>query len=176
MARCAEFERALIQERVRAGVRNARHKGKQLGRPSKKLDRDKILRLRQSGLSWRDIANELGAGVATVIRAAGLPSIGSVTGALVWEGLEVLVAIASVIPKWSSHSRKSLKRKTSISQFRNAPKSRTRDFASLFRTGVGFPPCCFRNMMVRVSLARVSDNSERPIIQPQSGPDLVAAL
>jgi hypothetical protein len=29
----AEFERALIQERVRAGLRNARAKGKRLGRP-----------------------------------------------------------------------------------------------------------------------------------------------
>jgi DNA invertase Pin-like site-specific DNA recombinase len=29
----AEFERALIQERVKAGLRNARAKGKQLGRP-----------------------------------------------------------------------------------------------------------------------------------------------
>jgi DNA invertase Pin-like site-specific DNA recombinase len=75
MARCAKFERALVQERVRAGLRNARRKGKQLGRPSKKLDCDKILRLRQSGLSWTDIANELGAGVATVIRAAGMPSM-----------------------------------------------------------------------------------------------------
>ena len=28
----AEFERALIQERVRAGLRNARNKGKKLGR------------------------------------------------------------------------------------------------------------------------------------------------
>ena len=29
----AEFERALIQERVRAGLRNARAKGRRLGRP-----------------------------------------------------------------------------------------------------------------------------------------------
>lgn len=29
----AEFERSLIQERVRAGLRNARAKGKRLGRP-----------------------------------------------------------------------------------------------------------------------------------------------
>ena len=29
----AEFERALIQERVRAGLRNARAKGKHIGRP-----------------------------------------------------------------------------------------------------------------------------------------------
>ena len=29
----AEFERALIQERVKAGIRNARAKGKRIGRP-----------------------------------------------------------------------------------------------------------------------------------------------
>lgn len=29
----AEFERALIQERVKAGLRNARAEGKRLGRP-----------------------------------------------------------------------------------------------------------------------------------------------
>src|SRR5437868_2748958 len=33
IAAMAEFERALIQERVRAGLRNARQKGKRLGRP-----------------------------------------------------------------------------------------------------------------------------------------------
>jgi DNA invertase Pin-like site-specific DNA recombinase len=34
----AEFERAMIQERVRAGLRRARDEGKQLGRP--KIDAD----------------------------------------------------------------------------------------------------------------------------------------
>src|SRR5579864_2155409 len=36
MAAFAEFERDLIRERVKAGVLNARAKGKQLGRPGKK--------------------------------------------------------------------------------------------------------------------------------------------
>src|SRR5258708_18422736 len=34
----AELERSLIAERVRAGVRNARAKGKRLGRPAVKVD------------------------------------------------------------------------------------------------------------------------------------------
>jgi len=34
----AEFERALIQERVKAGIRNARAKGKRIGRPRKLVD------------------------------------------------------------------------------------------------------------------------------------------
>ena len=34
----AEFERSLIQERVRAGLRNARAKGKKFGRPRAQID------------------------------------------------------------------------------------------------------------------------------------------
>ena len=34
----AELERSLIAERVRAGLRNARAKGKKLGRPARKVD------------------------------------------------------------------------------------------------------------------------------------------
>jgi DNA invertase Pin-like site-specific DNA recombinase len=67
----AEFERALIQERVvRAGLRNARQKGRRLGRPSKNVERRRIVQLRESGATWRAISNELGVGVATLIRAA----------------------------------------------------------------------------------------------------------
>jgi DNA invertase Pin-like site-specific DNA recombinase len=49
----AEFERALIQERVKAGIRNARAKGKRLGRPSKKVDAATVAGLRSQGASWR---------------------------------------------------------------------------------------------------------------------------
>jgi len=42
----AEFERALIQERVRAGLRNAKAKGKQIGRPRQAVDSAKALELR----------------------------------------------------------------------------------------------------------------------------------
>jgi DNA invertase Pin-like site-specific DNA recombinase len=41
----AEFERALIQERVRAGLRNARAKGRRLGRPRVIVDALQIARL-----------------------------------------------------------------------------------------------------------------------------------
>jgi DNA invertase Pin-like site-specific DNA recombinase len=56
----AEFERALIQERVRAGLRNARAKGKRLGRPRLIVDCARIGRLRAQGLSWEKIAAQLG--------------------------------------------------------------------------------------------------------------------
>src|SRR5271169_4963404 len=52
----AELERSLIAERVRAGLRNARAKGKRLGRPRVIVDRAKIGSLRTQGLSWRKIA------------------------------------------------------------------------------------------------------------------------
>jgi len=70
----AEFERSLIQERVRAGLRNARAKGKRLGRPSVKVDAGEIARLRSQGLGWRAIASKLGVGLGTVVRAAGKSS------------------------------------------------------------------------------------------------------
>jgi len=64
----AEFERALIQERVRAGLRNARAKGKRLGRPKADLSGTQVAALRASGASLRAIAKELGVGVGTVHR------------------------------------------------------------------------------------------------------------
>ncbi len=65
----AEFERALIQERVRAGLRHARAKGKRLGRPQVSVNVNLIASLRASGLSWRAIARKLGVGEGTVRRA-----------------------------------------------------------------------------------------------------------
>ena len=56
----AELERSLIVERVRAGLRNARAKGKRLGRPRVIVDAAKICGLRERGWSIREIADELG--------------------------------------------------------------------------------------------------------------------
>lgn len=65
----AEFERALIQERVRAGIRNARARGKQFGRPRIAVDTARIARLRASGASWSEISEQLEIGVGTAYRA-----------------------------------------------------------------------------------------------------------
>src|ERR1700680_5135352 len=70
----AELERSLIVERVRAGLRNARAKGKTLGRPRVVVDTERITALRAQGLSLRSIASELGASVGTVYQAARNPS------------------------------------------------------------------------------------------------------
>jgi len=66
----AEFERALIQERVKAGLRHARSKGKRLGRPTIVVDRSRIASLRTQGRGWKAIAREMKLGVGTVLRAA----------------------------------------------------------------------------------------------------------
>lgn len=55
----AEFEASLIRERVRAGLRNAKAKGKRLGRPIR-VDPQEARRLRQQGHSLREIALALG--------------------------------------------------------------------------------------------------------------------
>jgi DNA invertase Pin-like site-specific DNA recombinase len=62
----AEFERALIQERVKAGLHNARRTGKQLGRPRRLVDFDRIARMKAEGRSFRSIAEKLGVGYGTV--------------------------------------------------------------------------------------------------------------
>jgi DNA invertase Pin-like site-specific DNA recombinase len=57
----AEFERELIAERVKAGIENARRKGKRLGRrPTPLIDIEKVLELHQKNpsLSLRSIARK----------------------------------------------------------------------------------------------------------------------
>jgi DNA invertase Pin-like site-specific DNA recombinase len=68
IAAMAEFERSLIQERVKAGLRNARAKGKRLGRPTKRPDGGAIARLRGDGNTWNQIAATIGVGRSTLIR------------------------------------------------------------------------------------------------------------
>jgi DNA invertase Pin-like site-specific DNA recombinase len=62
----AELERSLIAERVRAGLKNARAKGKRLGRPRKIQDASLIGRLHGAGVSYAAIAQNLGVCPATV--------------------------------------------------------------------------------------------------------------
>ncbi len=69
----AEFERSLIQERVKAGLRNARARGKRLGRPKliqpNSLDATRIASLRARHCSWRVVARTLGCSARTCRRA-----------------------------------------------------------------------------------------------------------
>jgi DNA invertase Pin-like site-specific DNA recombinase len=65
----AELERSLIVERVKAGLRNARAKGKRLGRPRKVLPDSRIASLRARGCSWRTIARQIGCSARTARRS-----------------------------------------------------------------------------------------------------------
>jgi DNA invertase Pin-like site-specific DNA recombinase len=65
----AELERSLIVERVRAGLRNAKAKGKHLGRPRVIVDARRIAVLRKSGASWATICRETGLSKGTAQRA-----------------------------------------------------------------------------------------------------------
>jgi DNA invertase Pin-like site-specific DNA recombinase len=69
IAAMSQFERSLIQERVRAGIRNARNKGRTLGRPRLEVDSGRIARLKASGVSLRAISRQLGISVGSVHRA-----------------------------------------------------------------------------------------------------------
>jgi DNA invertase Pin-like site-specific DNA recombinase len=64
----AELERSLIVERVKAGLRNARARGKRLGRPRRLLDTKTIAALRTQGVGWKAIARDMGIGVGTLYR------------------------------------------------------------------------------------------------------------
>jgi len=69
VASFAEFERDCIRERVRAGLRNAKAKGRKLGRPHVAVDASRVATLRDGGQSYASIAKSLGVGEGTVRRA-----------------------------------------------------------------------------------------------------------
>lgn len=60
----AEFERALIQERVKSGMAQARRAGKRIGRPALRhfspAELERIRTLRTQGTSVRKLAKDLG--------------------------------------------------------------------------------------------------------------------
>jgi DNA invertase Pin-like site-specific DNA recombinase len=60
LAAIAEFERDLIRERVVAGMKEARRKGKHCGRPMIDFDVDQAAELRKTGMSWRKLATSTG--------------------------------------------------------------------------------------------------------------------
>jgi DNA invertase Pin-like site-specific DNA recombinase len=72
IAAMGEFERELIRERVRAGLRNARAKGTRLGRPRVTVDAARIGQLRAEGRSVREIAGDLGYSIRKRVQFRGL--------------------------------------------------------------------------------------------------------
>ena len=65
----AEFERSMIQERVKAGLERAKAKGQRLGKaPIAKAKRQEIITTRDSGLSYRKTAEACGVALSTVYK------------------------------------------------------------------------------------------------------------
>ena len=62
----AEFERDLIRERTRAGVANARRRGKRIGRPRADVDRLALLRLVRTGATVTAMSRTLGVARSTI--------------------------------------------------------------------------------------------------------------
>ena len=72
----AEFERSLIQERVKAGLRNARAKGKKFGRPRAQVDATRVAAVRHDGLSRSQVCRALDVSKGSAQRSvARLPRI-----------------------------------------------------------------------------------------------------
>jgi DNA invertase Pin-like site-specific DNA recombinase len=65
----AEFERSLIQERIKAALDLRKQQGVKLGRPRVGFDVNKALKLKQQGLSWRELAKKLNVSSATLRRS-----------------------------------------------------------------------------------------------------------
>lgn len=77
----AQLERDLIRDRVRAGLRNARAKGKKFGRPRAQVDALSVAALRAEGLSWSQVCQRLAVSKGTAQRAFyGLPIRSSRSG------------------------------------------------------------------------------------------------
>ena len=78
----AEFERAIIAERVRSGLRRAVSEGKTLGRPRLSADVEQRISValkarRDTGDSVRKIAARFGVDASTVQRRKGGRSVGA---------------------------------------------------------------------------------------------------
>jgi len=65
----AEFERDLIRDRVRAGMKRARAQGSRIGRPRAAVDLGRVAMLQARGRGLRAIARELGVSAMSVSRA-----------------------------------------------------------------------------------------------------------
>ncbi len=65
----AEFERTMIQERVKSGLARAVAQGQRLGRPTVGAKKEaEVIALRASGMGIKSIAKKAGVGVGTVKR------------------------------------------------------------------------------------------------------------
>ena len=74
LAAFAQFERDIISDRVRAGIQNAKSKGKHVGRPAiNPGQEDRIHKRRQEGESYREIAQHLKLSIGSVHKTLSKP-------------------------------------------------------------------------------------------------------
>ena len=64
----AELEREIIRERVKAGLANAKRRGRKVGRPRALINVQEVREMAANGLSGRAVAREAGISEATVRR------------------------------------------------------------------------------------------------------------
>ena len=74
MAAMGQFERTLIGDRIRSGLKRGGALGKVVGRPRTAVRTDHVLALRREGFSYRAIGPRLTISPALAHRLAGKPS------------------------------------------------------------------------------------------------------
>ena len=62
----AKQDRIRISERTKAGLERARARGRRGGRPWKAFSTDQAVKLRQQGLSWRNVGQQMGLPESTI--------------------------------------------------------------------------------------------------------------
>jgi DNA invertase Pin-like site-specific DNA recombinase len=67
-AHLAAAERSTMQNRIKAGLARARRNGKPVGRPAVIIDMERVHRLKEEGLSIRQIARKLKTSASTIAR------------------------------------------------------------------------------------------------------------
>jgi DNA invertase Pin-like site-specific DNA recombinase len=77
LAAIAKQERVRLSERVQAGLSRAKAQGKILGRPKAAVRAERVHRLREKGLSIRDIAAQTGVSPMTVQRILAIRPLGT---------------------------------------------------------------------------------------------------
>jgi putative DNA-invertase from lambdoid prophage Rac len=82
----AEFESEMIKERVKAGLEMAKLRGTRSGKPiggqTKIFRRDEVIRLRDEGVPYREIARRMKIGLGTVFRTCSRTLPATVSGGL----------------------------------------------------------------------------------------------
>ena len=71
----SEFERSIMQERIKAGIERAKANGVKLGRPRVDAVVEQAIRAKRAdGMGMNSIAKELGCGTSTVQRVLATPT------------------------------------------------------------------------------------------------------